>query len=90
MVDLTVQVEMPELLVSEQEPTILLVPLTEMVGKMPTIAVPSYFFKVIVTVEDAEPSAKTGPVAVSEDWLPLGVSAVGSLRPPEVKSTGIK
>ena len=54
----------PEALVAEQAPIVLFVPVAENVGTTPTPALLFASLRVIVTVEAATPSARTGPVPV--------------------------
>ena len=64
-----VQVEIPEALVDEQEPELLVEPVSvaEKVGVVPTTALLFESFSVIVTVEVVAPFATTGPVPLIDE-----------------------
>src|SRR5678815_3611799 len=58
------RVDTPEALVAEQAPIVLFVPVAENVGTTPTSRLLFVSLRVIVTVDAAMPSARTGPVPV--------------------------
>ena len=64
VVDWSEQVDTPEALVTEQAPIVLFEPVAENVGTTPARALLFVSLRVIVTVEAATPSARTGPVPV--------------------------
>jgi hypothetical protein len=88
VVEESVQVETPELLVAEHVPKALLLPLTVKVGTVPTTALLFTSFKVIVMVEVELPSALTGDVPTILDVVAEAVAAENVTVPPAF-TTGV-
>jgi len=75
-VDFIAQTEVPVASVVEQVPGVLPVPEALNWGITPATATPASFFKTIVTVEVATPSASTGPVPLIVEFAADTVVAI--------------
>jgi hypothetical protein len=88
--DLRVQVEIPEASVAEHVPMTLVVPVfvAVNVGTVPDTKLLLTSLRVIVTVEEATPSAATGPDPVIDEFAATGTPAVNVTDPPALM-TGV-
>ena len=90
LIDLSVQVEIPEAFDDEQAVMTLVVPVSvaEKVGTTPLTLLLAASFKVIVTVDVATPSARTGEVPVMVELAATAEPAVKTTVPPAL-TTGV-
>src|SRR5205814_2905369 len=88
LVDFRVQVETPLLSAAEHAPRVLLEPVEEKAGVTPEIGLLFASFRVMVMLEDAAPSATTGPVPVIVE-LPAVAGPAVKVTVPPVFTTGV-